>query len=67
MIILLIILWFLNFFKSFFHLVFLPTTLTSLPPEVLLLNHNTTPRDSATKSKKHPKKSRLSESNLIEA
>ncbi len=37
--------------------VFLPTTLTSFPPGVMLLNHSTTPRDSATDIEKTSRKS----------
>ncbi len=48
-VIILSIIWFLKFFwLSCFHLVFLPTTLAPLPPRVMLLNHSTAPRDSAT-------------------
>ncbi len=36
------------FFLSGFHLVFLPVTLASLPPGVMLLNRSTAPRDSTT-------------------
>ncbi len=39
---------FINFFLiSRFHLVFLPTTLASLPPGVMLQYRSTAPRDSA--------------------
>ncbi len=62
------IIWFLKYFLlSHFCLVFLPTTLASLPPGVMLLNRNTAPRDSAIDIEKHPKKVHRSESNLIEA
>ncbi len=50
------IIWLLKFFLSCFHLVFLPTSLTSLPPGVMLLNRSTTPRDNATDIKKDPEK-----------
>ncbi len=39
---------FIVFLLSPFRLVFLPTTLNSLPPGVMLLNRSTAPRDSAT-------------------
>ncbi len=39
---------FFFFLLSRFHLVFLPTTLASLPPRVMLLNRSTTPRGTAT-------------------
>ncbi len=55
------------FLLSRFHLVFLPSTHASLPPEVTLLNCSTTPRDSATDIEKNPEKVRQRESNLIEA
>ncbi len=52
-VIILLIIWFLKYFLlSRFCLVFLPTTLASLPPGVMLLHHSTTPRDSATDIKK---------------
>ncbi len=44
------------FLLSRFHLVFLPTTLASLPPGVMLLNRRTTLRDSATDIKKTSRK-----------
>ncbi len=53
----LLIIWFLLFFLlSLFRLVFLPITLASLPPRVMLLNHSTTPRDSATNIEKASQK-----------
>ncbi len=42
-----------------FHLVFLPTTLPSLPPGIMLLNCSTVPRDSATDIKKSSQKGAL--------
>ncbi len=44
------------FLLSRFHLVFLPTTRTSLPFGVMLLNRSTAPRDSATDIKKTSQK-----------
>ncbi len=44
------------FLLSCFLLVFLPTTLTSLPPGVMLLNHSIAPRDSATDIEKTSQK-----------
>ncbi len=44
------------FLLSRFRLVFLPTTLASLPPGVMLLNRSTTPRDSTTNIKKTSQK-----------
>ncbi len=41
------IIWVLKYFLLS-RLVFLPTTLASLPPGVILLSHSTAPRDSAT-------------------
>ncbi len=55
------------FLLSRFCLVFLSTTLASLPPGVMLLNRSTAPRDSATDIGKHPKKAHRSESDVIEA
>ncbi len=47
---------------------FLPISLASLLPGLMLLNRSTTPRDSALDiKKKNPEKARQSESNLIEA
>ncbi len=47
------IIWFLKFFLlSCFRLVFLPTTLISLPPGVMLLNCSTAPKGSATEIEK---------------
>ncbi len=55
------------FLLSHFGLVFLPTTLASLPSGVVLLSHSTAPRESATDiEKKHPEKAHQSESSLIE-
>ncbi len=45
------------FFVIYFHLVFVPTTLASLPPGVMLLNRSTALTDSATDIEKMPKKS----------
>ncbi len=57
-VIILPIIWFLFFFLlSCFGLVFLPTTLASLPPGVMLLNRSTTPRNSATNIEKISQKS----------
>ncbi len=39
-----------------FHLVFLPTTLASLPPRVMLPNRSAAPRDSATDVQKNSRK-----------
>ncbi len=52
------IIWFLKFFflLSRFHFVFLPTKLASLPPGVMLLNHSTATRDSATNIEKTTQK-----------
>ncbi len=48
-VIILLIIWFLKYFLlTRFRLVFLPTTLASLPPGIMLLNRSTAPRDSAT-------------------
>ncbi len=47
---------FIVFLLSRFHLVFLPTTLTSLLPGVMLLNRSTTLRDSATNFEKTSQK-----------
>ncbi len=59
-VIILLTIWFLKYFLlSRFHLVFLPTTLTSLPPVVMLLNHSTAPRDSATDIEKTSQKGAL--------
>ncbi len=44
------------FLLSRFRLVFLPTTLFSLPSGVMLLNRSTTPRDSATDIEKTSRK-----------
>ncbi len=44
------------FLLSHFRLVFLPTTLTSLHPRVMLLSHSTTLSDSATGIKKTSQK-----------
>ncbi len=58
---------FIKFFLfSRFCLVFLATTLTSLPPEVMLLNVVPHQEIALPISKKHPKKARPSESDLIE-
>ncbi len=47
--IILLIIWFLKFFLlSRFCLVFLPTTFTSLPPRVMLLNRSAALRDGTT-------------------
>ncbi len=46
----------LKVFLSCFCLVSLPTTLTSLPPGVMLLNRSTVPRDSATDIEKTSRK-----------
>ncbi len=55
--IILLIIWFLKLFLLFrFDLVFLPTTLASLPPRVMLLNHSTAPGDSATEIEKTSQK-----------
>ncbi len=66
-VIILLIIWFLKYFLYNFRLVFLFTTVVSLAPGVMLLNHSTTPRHSATDIEKTPKKVRWSESDLIEA
>ncbi len=56
-VIILLIIWFLKFILiSRFRLVFLPTTLASLPPGVMLLNRYTAPRDSATNIEKTAQK-----------
>ncbi len=47
------------FLLSSFHLVFLPTTLASLPPRVTLLNCSTAPRDSAIDIEKTSRKGAL--------
>ncbi len=52
---------------SRFRLVFLLTTLASLPPGVMLLNCSTAPRDTAIDIEKNPEKAHWSESDLIEA
>ncbi len=53
-----LIIWFLKFYLlSRFHLVFLPTTLTSFPPGVMLLNCSIAPRDGTTDIKKIFRKS----------
>ncbi len=44
------------FLLSRFHLVFLPTTLASPPPGVMLLNRSTTPRDSTINIEKTSQK-----------
>ncbi len=44
------------FLLSWFHLVFLPSTLVSLPPGVMLLNCSIAPRDSATDNEKISRK-----------
>ncbi len=44
------------FLLSRFHLVFLPTTLASLLPGVILLNRSTAPRDTATDIEKTSEK-----------
>ncbi len=49
--------WFLKFsLLSHFRLVFLPTTLASLPPGVMLLSCSTVPRDSTTNIEKTSQK-----------
>ncbi len=59
------IIWFLRFFLlSGFCCVFLPTTLTSLPPGVMLLSRSTAPRDSATYIKKTSRKGALEQERL---
>ncbi len=50
------IIWFLQFFCYLIRLVFLPTTLASLPSGVMLLNRSTAPRGSATDIKKTSQK-----------
>ncbi len=56
-VIMLSIICFLKFLLlSRFRLVFLPTTLASVPPGVMLLNRNTVPRDSATDIEKTSRK-----------
>ncbi len=50
---------FIVFLLSRFCLVFLPTIFTSLPPEVMLLNRSTAPRDSATDIEKTSRKGAL--------
>ncbi len=45
-------------FLSRFRLVFLPTTLASFPPGVMLLNRSSAPRDSATDIEKTSQKDR---------
>ncbi len=52
------------FLLSWFPLLFLPTTLASLSPGIMLLNRSTTPRDSAIAIKKHPEKARQSGATL---
>ncbi len=55
--IILLIIWFLKYFLlSRFRLVFLPTTLASLPPGVMLLNHSTIPWNSTTDIEKTSRK-----------
>ncbi len=44
------------FLLSRFHIVFLPTTLASLPSRIMLLSRSIAPRDSATDIEKHPEK-----------
>ncbi len=59
-VIILPIIWVLKFFLlSRFRLVFLPTTLISLPPGVMLLNRSPTTRDSATDIEKTSRKGAL--------
>ncbi len=58
-VILLIICFLQFFFSSRFRLVFLPTTLASHPPGVMLLNHSTAPRDNATDIEKTSQKGTL--------
>ncbi len=52
---------------SRFRLVFLPITLVSFPPGVILLNCSTVPRDSATDIEKNLNKARWSKSDPTEA
>ncbi len=68
-VIILLITWFLKYFLlSRFRLVFLPTTLASLSPEVKLLSRVVPHREIAQLiSKKHPKKACPSENDLTEA